>query len=163
MIGDPACGILERAGSGDYPSSQIAGWRMTTFSEIFFRGGFLPLKVFPFWRMGAFLCSYVSPIFRLFAVGDFRAAASLGLFFPGRAIRPNHSRGWIFNPENTPRLFTGQRLPCPPRPEPARARSKSARRVGKGEKGEGKGSPDKGKGRSDSLVSPLVHSDLSGM
>ena len=36
MIGDPVCGILERVGSGDYPSSQIAGWRATTFSEIFF-------------------------------------------------------------------------------------------------------------------------------
>ena len=103
------------------------------------------------WKLS---CAHMfPPYFDCSSTAIFELPLLSGSFFPGRDVRPNYSRGWIFNPGTTPRLFTGQRIPCPPRPE--RTRSKSVRRAEKGEKGEGKGSPGKGKGRSDKLASPL--------
>ena len=100
--------FLNARDRGDLMSSHISGCAKTTFQE---------------WQLA---CAHMYPPYC-----DHSAAAICelpmlsGKFSPGMAQRPNRNWGWLFNPDTAPRLFTGERIPCPPRP--GRQRSHSAR------------------------------------
>ena len=81
---------MERVGSGGYPSSQIVGWRKTSFPE---------------WKLA---CAHMSPpFFDHTAEAVYELPMLSGRNFPGWAQKPIYSWGWIPNPETALEMHSG--------------------------------------------------------